>query len=495
MAGTRTTRRHHKSPTRWRQDRPAPAGISATLWQESAFAMTQPSDSQAAQAGALKALAIQHQLTLEAGLSRTRQELIFRLLNRTILLLGYRRAVLFEFGGRKPRLLGVSGEEDVVRTSPLAGCWKRLLGRLANPKEAGILGPDRFAGGETDWDELAEKTGGVSVLWMPIIVDEELVAGLWLERWQGAAWEEPAAGLARSLAVGYGIAWDRLRRRGPVRGALCWLVKGWRPIVALVLLGASLALVRLPLRIVAPCEVIADRPVVVTAPLEGTVATLLIEPGQEVKQGQPLLTYDKSAAADRLEAQRQQVRIIEAEIERARLAAFDDPASRAQVRILEHRLKQEQARLALALANWEKMDVVSPVDGVVMTGDPSQWRGRPVRAGEKILTIVDPDKTLARIWLPQDDRIAFDRSRPVSIFLNADPRTAHPADLEQVASEARPGPGAVPSFPARARWTGTGHGVRIGLRGHAVLHGEDDVSLAYWLFRKPLASVRRALGL
>jgi hypothetical protein len=128
-----------------------------------------------------------------------------------------------------------------------------------------------------------------------------------------------------------------------------------------------------------------------------------------------------------------------------------------------------------------------------MFSDPHAWRGRPVQVGERILQIVDPEQTKVRIWLPGDDKIAFDRSRSLRVILAADPRRSRSADLEFVANHSELSPQQIPSFRAEAEWQGPQAGLQLGLEGSAVLYGEN-VCLGYWIARRPLAAIRRWLG-
>ncbi len=51
----------------------------------------------------------------------------------------------------------------------------------------------------------------------------------------------------------------------------------------------------------------------------------------------------------------------------------------------------------------------------------------------------------------------------------------------------------VPSFIAEASWEKDSGMPRLGLKGTAILYGEN-VSIFYWLFRKPWAAAREFIG-
>jgi hypothetical protein len=107
--------------------------------------------------------------------------------------------------------------------------------------------------------------------------------------------------------------------------------------------------------------------------------------------------------------------------------------------------------------------------------------------------LVDPDDTRLAIWLPQDDRIDFDPARPVGIHLTAIGGEARTARLTYVSSFSQPTPDGVYAFPAEAEWLDGAKPPPLGLRGTASIYGEE-VTLGYWLMRRPLAWARRWLG-
>lgn len=440
---------------------------------------------------ALRRLGALNQLMLEAGLAETEEEFRFRLLNRTILLAEYDRALLWDLSGTTPRLLGVSGEASVNASAELPTLWTELARELTPPAEAKTLAAGDVGARGEEWSRLAEKTGGLAVAWVPIRAAGQPVAALWLERWGGAKWPEDEVRALGSLGLLYGIAW---RAHGTRR------LVGWRRhlrpgplgLGLAVVLALLLTFVRLPLRVVAPCETVPEDPVVVTAPLDGVVAEVLVEPGANVEAGTPLAVYDRRVAMEEWNVAQQQVRIVESDLQRIRVNAVDDPRLRPEIALLENRLEQEQARLELARIRTERLEIRAPTAGRVVLNDPNAWRGRPVRVGERLLEVLHPGRTRLRIWLPLADGIEFDPDRPVRIVFHAEPGETYQADLQFVNPYGEISPGGVPSFRAMARWRGESP-VRVGLTGAAILHG-PEVSLGYWLFRKPLGAFREWTG-
>lgn len=435
-----------------------------------------------------------HQLSLEAFLSKSKQELVFRMLNRTILIAQYGRAVLFNLEQSNPKFLGVSGKSDVNEKTPLIQTYQRMASLLKVNREAKIVTREDLKDVPGLWEDISsnedkEKT----FLWLPVLVNEKPKAGLLLERGQShAPWDEREIKMLGALALSYTAAWEKIFMQRNLLESIKKNLTKSRVIAAFILLLCSLFLIKVELRIVAPCEVIPKSPIVVAAPLDGVVAEVLVEPGQEVKKGQMLFEYDKSVLLEELNVVKQQVNITRQDLKRAQVQAFNDPKARSTILLLENKLAQDLIRLKLAQIKTEKLRVTAPSDGVVMISSPHEWRGRPVVVGERVLTIVN--NTKLAVWLPENDNIPFDKGSKIHVFLNVAPDKTKSAQLEYVAKHITKTPEGVPSFLAEANWSKEDKDLRIGLEGTALLYG-DKVSVFYWLTRKPWATIRQSLGI
>ncbi len=444
-------------------------------------------------ADAFARLGALHQVTLEAFLSGTRQELIFRLLNRTLAVLPYNRAALWRFASQRPTLLGVSGQAGPKADAPLATRWAECVRHLREPQTPRILAAADMPEREREWEELNERIPNLSVLWLPLNVEGELAAGLWLERWTVSAWEEKDLKLAASLAVGYGAAWQKTAPAFSPLTVARTLLKRTHLILLLIALALALIFVNLHLRVVAPCEVVAYEPRVIAAPLDGVVEAILIKPGERVEPGAPLFAYDRRGPEDDLAVAREQVRVKQAELRTSWHRALEEDAVRERIPGLEFELAMEKVRLRLAEATAAELEVRAPIAGTVMIDKPHEWRGRPVQIGQKVMTLVHPGRSKVRLWIPEGDNVAFDRTQPITVVLDAVPG-ARKARLNFVAIHSSVSPRGVPGFFAEAEWLQPQPGLKLGLRGTAIAYGEK-VSLGYWLLRKPLTTLRRWLGI
>jgi len=252
-----------------------------------------------------------------------------------------------------------------------------------------------------------------------------------------------------------------------------------------------------PLRVVAPCEIAPEDPHLVTAPLNGVISEVVVNSGDKVVKDDLLVSYDDRVVLEELEIARQQVKILETTIRTTGINALATSAAKAELEILNYQLKQEKIRLALAEYRVSKLYLKAEVPGTVVIDSPDEWRGRPVEIGEKVMLLVNPKKMFLRIWLPEADNVDFNRDGKIKVILNAFPDASLAASLTYVANSVVPSPQGVSSIPAEAHFMSGAieqeGRLRIGLKGSAILYGEN-VSLTYWLLRKPWASLRKFLG-
>jgi hypothetical protein len=435
-------------------------------------------------------------LIIKAMSAISRQSLIFIIVNDTYNLTKYDRGILWDMQGEKHQMLGVSGQTTLNAYSEMHNKLSTLIASLNDKGAAQVLGPDKFSGKEEIWEDLQAHHQS-AVLWLPIYFDDELVLGLWLERWTGG-YDDPLTAdflgiINKYLLPGYGAAWSKHQSKITFTPKMNY--KGKMKLAGLASALFVLFVVRIPLRVVAPCEVIPDNPVLVTAPLEGVIDKIIVEPGEKVEEGTPLFDYDKRVPLQNLKVAQNEIEIIQADINRTSAVGLYDKPSLAELGLLQVKLRKAQLNFDFASYQAGLLTVSSPVDGFVSMDDPAQWRGKPVLVGEKIMTIVDPSKTLIRMWVPENDNLNLNPDMPVKIILNIEPQTSYAARFLYIATETSISEKHVASFIAEAQWKDPpSDEIKPGLKGTAILYG-NKVSLFYYLFRKPFAMFRSVTGL
>ena len=306
-------------------------------------------------------------------------------------------------------------------------------------------------------------------------------------------WQEGDRRLVAEIADAYGHAWaalDGRRRLRPWR-ALLHRDRRWAVAIAVLVFAAMWIPVRQS--VLAPAEIVPLEPTVVRAPLDGVVERIVVEPNQEVAPGQLLLTLDPTQIRNRLDVARKARDVADAEYRQAAQQAAFDEKSRQQLAILRGRAEQRQADVTYAESLLARIEVKAERPGLAVFDDPNGWTGRPVRIGERILTIADPAKAEIEVRLPVADAINLEPGAEVALFLNIAPERRIEATLRYASYEASIGPDGALSYRLKATLAGSTPPPRIGLKGTAEIYGQK-VTLFYYLMRRPLAALRQFTG-
>jgi hypothetical protein len=131
---------------------------------------------------------------------------------------------------------------------------------------------------------------------------------------------------------------------------------------------------------------------------------------------------------------------------------------------------------------------------VAIYGDRQKLEGHPVSTGQTIMRIADPARVEVEIDLPVSDAIVLRNGATVRVFLDRDPLNVIEARIVKGSYEATPLPSGQLVYKLRAAFKPDDTPpARIGARGTAQIFGETT-SLAFFLFRRPLAALRQRLG-
>ncbi len=426
-----------------------------------------------------------------ARAARTLAELQFTIANETFQLYPYRQAVLWALDDGRARLRTVSGLAQLADDSPYT-VWLRRLGRWLAQR---VSADAEFVGADDLPPELADGAREWLPDWLyvlPVLAPDGgrvALAAFMLDEAPDAATQE----LALRMSGVYGHAWRALaparRVRRPVRRA-----------VALALAGGVLAaLVLVPVRVsvLAPAEIVALDALAVASPMDGVIDKFDVQPNESVTRGQRLFRLEDTTLRNRREVVAKQLQVARADALAAAQKAFASDASRAELASLNGKVAERQAELAYVEDLLKRIDVRSPSDGVVVFGDVNDWQGKPVVTGERVALLADPRDAGILVWLPVADAVNLAPGAEVKLYLQVAPLSPLSGKLFQTSYQAVASPEGISAYRLRARFEALGDRerelARIGLKGTAKLYGER-APLGYYLFRRPLASLREWTG-
>ena len=167
--------------------------------------------------------------------------------------------------------------------------------------------------------------------------------------------------------------------------------------------GSSLA-APWPFRLTVPA-VVDDGPAALIRPTgEGFVETLLVQSGETVSKGEPLIQLRNEAVAA-------EVRSLTAELEAA-VIEIDAARSRGRLADMQKQKRQWQAvqeKLRLATDQADRLLVLAPQAGRVEAARWDDWLGRHVAVGDELGRIVTPERRVLAS-LRHDEAEAYRRA-------------------------------------------------------------------------------------
>lgn len=425
------------------------------------------------------------------------KELAFLAVNDTHYLTPYRQAALWDVSHGVDTLSGVI---DIESNGPYVQFLNRLCSSLGDEEPVAIISkgdvPEDLA---KEWGEWLPPF----VLWLPLKdnVSGALSCGLLYAR--DMPWTEMDKALMSEWADTWGHAWlsKNISFKWSIRkfkdciinffpnSSLPWW-KQKRFIALIIILGVLLFPVRLS--VLVPGELVSAHPAIIRSPLDGVIEKFDVEPNETVKTGQTLFTLDEAEFRSRYQSALEELTSAQAEYRQKSQMLLNDEKARLQLPTLQGRIEVANTEVKYLKNQLTHAKVNAPQEGIVIFDDPSEWIGKPVVMGEKIMRIASPSDVEVEAWIPVGDAIPLEGGMPVQLYLNASPLFSVKAKIRYVAFDPilRPEGG----YAYRVRATINDEiSYRVGMKGTARLNGHR-VPFIYWMLRKPLATIRTTLG-
>jgi multidrug resistance efflux pump len=420
------------------------------------------------------------------------RELAFVAVNEGFGVLRFDQAVIWQYDVRHRVVVeAVSGLAEVSTEAPYVQWLVRAAVHFAEaPGQPVVAAP---------LDGLPESLAEDGVEWVPdqllhsalLNPEGKVIGGLLFAREDAFGEIERAVAQWMGAAAGFSLwAWRRDYR--PVRR---WLQQtSTRRIAAGVVLGSALlALVPIRLSALAQAEITPMRPFPITAPVDGVVDSIKVQPNQIVSADEPLVVLNDTTTRNKLAVAVKALDIAKADLQRAINKSFSDDASKGELNVLDARVREKVAEVAFLSEMLDRYSISAPQGGLAIFADAEEWRGRPVQPGERIMVIADPSLVEVTVYVPPEDAIQLELGSEVSVFLNIDPLSPLKAKIVQTSYETITMPDNSLAYVVKAQ-LGPGQLPRIGLRGTAKVYAEQ-VSLGYYLLRKPILFVRKSFGI
>lgn len=425
--------------------------------------------------------------------ARTRQELQFLIVNKTRRLIPYRQAVLLippTPSSQQYEVRAVSSVPIVDRAAPLLQWTERLIQGLRkvpiDQEIRHVTETDSLPELQHDWKEFTAGHG----LWCPLKhPDGQILGGLWLTRDQ--PWSGHEVTIMQRLSEAYAYAW---RAVGPSKNHRWrWGLSRTTTWLLAATVAGALA-IPVPMSTLAPAKIVAKDPMIVSAPIDGVIAEIVVPPNSAVSKGDVLFRYEDTTFRSDYQVAERNLDIAMAQYRRAAQGAFVQADQKADVPLLKAEVELRETERNYAYERLVKVEVKAEQAGLLLYTDKSDWIGKPVVVGQRIMELANPQQLEVRIDLPVEDAIVLREGASVALFLNADPFSRVPATVSHASYHAEVLPNNTLAYRVTSQLTQGASEFRIGWQGSAKIYGQQ-VSLFTYLFRRPISAIRPWIGL
>lgn len=421
-------------------------------------------------------------------------ELGFIIVNESRQLIDFRQSALWLQDGGTVALSGIPATE---RDAPYVQWLNQLANQLPPLPRTQILDlaappADLSTSILTDWQDWWPE----HALALPLQADgvDGKQLGWWLLA-RDTPFSESEIEIAEELAAIFAHALRFFRRTPGWRPRLQqWLAAGKQRKQKVAIAIAVFLLFPVRLTVMAPADVTPKDAFPVRAPLEGAVDTVYVRPNQPVVENQALFDLDTTGLRTRLSVARKAFEAASEEYRQAaQLAVSDDDKGRLEMSQRRSRMEEKAAELAYSEQLLDRVQVKAPRAGVAVFTDATEWIGRAVVIGERVMQIADPKRVEITIRLPVADVLDFAEDAKVTLYLNNAPQFSYDARLSYMAYKPEVTADGMVAYKLKAGFVDGEAVPRLGLTGTAKIHA-GWAPLVYYVMRRPLATARQWIG-
>lgn len=420
-------------------------------------------------------------------------ELSLLAVNETRELIGYNQALVLQANDKgRYRVIAVSSLGVVDRNAPFIRWMEFIIDHMGERSELDQLKSFdvNTTGYNVAFDEERVGFPFTKGLWVPCVDDKakSFCGVLYL---RSERWSDQDESIPMRLSQTMAHAWQALTGASRIRRKV--FPKRSIMLAAAIFLVAQI--IPVPMTVLAPAEIVAKHPQRIAAPIDGVIDDILVEPNTLVAKGERLFRYIDTNLRSEFELSQKRLQVAATRLRRANQAAFSDNRMKAEIAIARSEVELAKSERDFAKERLTFVEQVAPTAGLVIYQDKDEWTGRPVSTGERIMDIADPSSVKVRLDLAVDDAIALKEGASVRLFLDANPLNSLRGVVETASYHATPTSSQVLAYRVSVALDDEeGAAPRIGLQGTAQLYG-DYVPLAFFLFRRPLSTIRQYLGL
>lgn len=424
-------------------------------------------------------------------------ELFYSIVNQTIEIINYEQAVLVGLDySSKLKVEAISNVVSVDSTSPFVQYILDLSNKLKNlysNDEIKLVNQTELS---KDIKEQIKEFSPSNIVWIPLkTIKNNIEVEFYLILFRNDFFEQKDLEILNYLATSYKY-FLFANRKDSFRTKLRSL-KINNKYLKYSLIAIFLAMF-LPIKmsVIAPCEIQAKDPFVVTSPIDGSIDEIKVNSNEFVQKDKLIVKIKDVDLINTYEIAKKKLDTVQAELHSMKQAGFYDIDKKSQISRLESEVALKEAELNYSKSLLDKTDIYSQTQGIAVVDNPNEWKGKPVITGEKILLIANPNEVEIKIMLSVKDALFLKESAEVKIFLDNKIFETWDAKISEIFYKPQVTPENIVSYKIIADFNDLKQNEeipKIGLRGTAKIYSQN-VTLFFYLFRKPITSLRQLIA-
>lgn len=441
----------------------------------------------------LKLLQLEHNCRSSENI----KELYYQIVNQTRTVVNYSQGILLttDLTG-KYKVVSISDIPAIDSTSPFIQWVESVVSDLVkNEKSNEIFVVNKNDISEINYRSINEYSPP-NILFVPLKnIKENIETNYIFLLSKEEVWQEKELEIFKHLSASLSYFLFAMRKTGFFNSLRNISFKNKYFKIALVLL---FVLMFLPVRlsVLSPLEVEAKNPYVVTSAINGVIEEVKIYPNQKVQKNELIVKFDDIEFTNNLNVAKRTLDVAKAELFTASQSSFLDPKQKSQIAQLESQVKLKEAELNFSEEQLNKTKIFAKEEGIAVINNPNDWKGKPVSTGEKIFLIANPNSIELKIMLPVTEAIFLEEGAIVKAFFDNDPTNSWSAKVKYISYKPELTEENILSYKITADFENINENnyiPSIGLRGTAKIYS-NEVTLFFYLFRKPITSIRQWIG-
>jgi hypothetical protein len=262
----------------------------------------------------------------------------------------------------------------------------------------------------------------------------------------------------------------------------------------LIILIIALMFIPVKMNVLAPLTIKPKDEHIVTAPIDGIIKEIYVSPNQFVNINDKLIKFDTTDSKNKYFIAQKSLELSKTTLHATKQDSFYNNDSKNRIIQLQAEVKLKESQATFEKSILEKSIIYAKKSGEIIIDNPLQLIGKNISVGQKLFSIANSENIEIEIMLQVSDAIFIKKGYEAKIFLDNNPIKSYNATIENISYKPQIDETNTLAYKITANFDDTLDEIpNIGLKGTAKIYSQE-VTLFFYLFRKPITKTRQIIG-